>query len=299
MFLLKQDRYNDLPEEICSKIQAKWDEIVASKAKRILYKFNLAKENPDPLKENGSYVWPNLFVLPKASFQYRWKTKDGKSGIAHVAMINNIQIDENGRKTVTYHKIKVPGRSEGRYAIEITEELAIEKFAYMELHPNHIGGMNASTTEPGFFQRVDEVGEAKLSRMRRKVENDAAFAAEEMNDQEVRDFACALAWDESEDIEILRDQVEALAKNAPEYFVKMVDRKTTGYAANIRRAQNAGVITYTPAEKKWSWAHDGKTLATLDHSVENEMMGLVDWLQSSKNGDTVYETLKSAVGKRK
>jgi hypothetical protein len=143
------------------------------------------------------------------------------------------------------------------------------------------------------------VMEAKVSLTARENRANAMFVASQMTEQEVKDFASAMGWDEHQDIHIMRDKIMQDADNDPDWFKSFIDNKSIEYRAVIKRAMDNNIIQWQPVENKFVWASNNQPIAILDRCEDGKVLErMSDWISTSKNGQEVLIKLKGLLLKK-
>ena len=86
--------FNDLSPELRLELEQK----VESFGKRVRYKFDIAKPNPDPEKYNGAFVYPNMYTLVPTKFtiQDPYENREGKSKTKNIGLVDDGFINDKG-----------------------------------------------------------------------------------------------------------------------------------------------------------------------------------------------------------
>lgn len=277
--------FNDLSPDTRKYLEEELEKIGD---RRVRYKFNISNPNMDPEQYNGPVIWPTVWTLHPRKFDIR----EGKTK-ATVGIVLTLDDKGNPKKL---GKIQIRGGAHGELQIDpYNNDEDKDKFAFLELHPKNKYGKFYDKNSPGLFFRVDELKEAKDNRRIRKLRTNAMFLAGGYSDHEIRDFVSAMNWDETEDIEVLRNKVEELADKYPEEFEKAINGNAIEYKAVAKRALSAGIIEYSALENQVKWGNSGELIAVLDNVLEsnkNEVDRFAEWLQTSKHGDAVFAKLK-------
>lgn len=291
MLLRNEGQYNELSLKLREEVRKK----VEGFGKVVRYKFDISNENPDPQKHDGKLIWPNMYTLDPATF-YITDPNDKKS--KRIGLVDTVEF-ENGHPIVKrFKKIKVDGKYKGILKLEIAEIEEHFDFAmYLELHPKVSNGMFPDKTKRQMITRVDEQVLAKEQREVRTSKLKALNAAQSMSDKELVDFADAMMWDSTQDIELLKNQVEELAETNPVYFNDKVVGKTIEYLALVKRALDKSVILFDPAEYKFSYAGNNQTITMLSPAGDkSEVEKFAEWLQvGGEKADEVYKKIKSLI----
>jgi hypothetical protein len=287
--------FNDLSPKLRDMLEEK----VRSFGKSVRYKFDVAKPNPDPAKYNGDTVYPNIYTLDPTKFtiQDPYEDRKEKSRAKTIALVIPDSLNDKGVPE-RFKKIRVSGNEKSILKLEIAEKM--EDFyaaMYLELHPKLKGGMFADKNAYQVISRIDEQAAAKEQRTERSERLKALNAAQAMSDEELINFADAMQWDSSDDVEILRNKAEELADMNPIYFNDLVQSKAVEYQSLIKQAMNKGLITFEYGEYKFVWTGNQQTITVLSPTgSKNEIEKMSEWMQTSgAKGDDVYKKLKSLV----
>lgn len=290
--------FNDLSPKLREELEAK----IKSFGKRVRYRFSISSDNPDPEKYNGPIIWPQMYVLDPITFDIvdPYENRPGKSKQKKIGMVE--QVDEKGMPT-SFTRIRVHRRHQGVVLYELEDAEGVENIEeqlavmYLELHPKLSGGRFANKGQKQVIARIDEQKEAKEAREHRTEKRKALSAATGMSEKEVRDFSSAMLWDEHDEIDILRDKVEALAETDPSMFNDVVEGKTIEYRSTIKRALDKGIIAYNPSDFKFLWPN-GQTIVALGAPIDgtSEVNRFAEWsMTNGVKGDEVYKKIKSLV----
>lgn len=261
--------------------------------KRVRYKFNLGRPNPDPMKYNGDTVYPNSYTLDPCIYDILDDYEEkGKTRSKKIALIDDV--DEKGIPN-KFQKIKVLSLHRGVLDLDLTEGSEDwYKAMYLELHPKLEGGKFQDKNRIAIFSRIDEVKAADNAKKERTARLKALNAAQDMTNKQVVTFADAMLWDSTEDMVILRNKVEELADTNPEFFNDLVAGKLLEYKAAIKQAKDRSIIEFDSAEYKFIWSGNRQTIAVLSPSgSKNEIEKLAEFLQTGGDkADTIYKKIK-------
>lgn len=292
--LQKHGLFNDLSPQFRKEMEEK----VKSLGKRVKFKFKIAKENPDPEKYNGKYIYPNMYTLDPRTFRINdpHETRLGVSKSKEIGLVD--KIDREGIPE-SFHRIRVNYRDQGELVFEPEESYDdFEYVLYLLLHPKLEQGAFQDKNKACVFSLIDEQSEAKARREKREAVKKAMDAAREFDDDKVKEFAAAMQWDES-DIDILRDKVEDLAESDPKMFDDLIKGKSIEYQAVIKRALDKKVISFDPAE--YTFMYDGnKQLITRLSPIgeKNHIEKLSEWCQTGgQKAEEAYKRIKGLVSK--
>ena len=287
--------YNDLSPKLRLELEQK----VESFGKRVRYKFDITKPNPDPEKYNGAFVYPNMYTLDPTKFtiQDPYEDRADKSKTKNIGLVDDNFLNDNGLPE-RFKKIRVSGSQKSILTLNLEDSRDDFYMAMLlELHPKNKDSKFASKTMHHMISRIDENAAAKEARTERSERLKALNVAQGMSDSELIDFADAMQWDSSDDVEILRNRTEELADSNPIYFNDFVQGKTIEYQSMIKQAINKGLISFDNAEYKFVWSGNQQTIAVLPPTGQKtNIEKMSEWMQTSGNkGDDFYKKIKALV----
>lgn len=284
--------YNNISAQLREKLEKKAKE----SGRYVKYKFAIAKRNPDgEMKTGGEYLYPLRWSLTPVSYSI---TDPFDNLRKRIGIIKNLK--EYGHPSDNFARVQLDEQFAGILTLDLENQEDQDKFMYLEMHPKLEGGEFRDKNEMAVFRRIDDVKEAKASLTARENRATAMFVATQMTASEIADFACAMGWDEHEDINILRDKVVERADKDPEWFRKFIDDKSIEYRALIKRAMNNNIISWQPVENKFVWTSNNQTIAILDRCEDGKVLErMSDWLSTSKNGQDVLSKIKAFLFKQK
>jgi hypothetical protein len=287
--------FNDLSPKLREELEQK----VESFGKRVRYKFDVAKPNPDPEKYNGDFVYPNMYTLDPTKFtiQDPYENREGKSKTKNIGLVDDGFINDKGIPE-RFKKIKLSGSDKSVLTLNIEENRDDFYMAMLlELHPKNKGSQFMSKTLYPIISRIDENAAARGARTERSERLKALNVAQGMSDSELIDFADAMQWDSADDIEILRNKAEELADNNPIYFNDFVQGKTIEYQSLVKQAMNKGLISFNHGDYSFVWTGNQQVITNLPPTGQKtEIQKMSEWMQTSGNkGDDFYKKLKSLV----
>lgn len=287
--------FNDLSPKLRQELEEK----VESFGRKVRYRFDISKLNPDPEKYNGQFVYPNLYTLDPTKFtiQDPYENREGKSKTKNVGLVDDGFINDKGIPE-RFKKVRVYGSDKAVLTLNLEDSR--EDFytaMFLELHPKNKGSQFASKTLFHIFSRIDENAAAKSARTERSERLKALNVAQGMSNSELIDFADAMQWDSSEDIEVIRNKTEELADNNPVYFNDFVQGKSVEYQSLVKQAMNKGLISFNHGEYSFVWSGNQQVITHLPPTgSKTEIEKMSEWMQTSGNkGDDFYKKIKSLV----
>lgn len=292
--LQKHGNYNDLSEKLREQLEKK----AVSFGKKVRVKFNIAKDNPDPQKYNGDYVYPNKYTLDPRTFRIvdPYEDRKGVSKSKEIGLVD--KVDREGRPE-TFHKIVVEYRDQGVKTFDVEDPDGLEFVVFLLMHPKLKGGQFQDKDKTSVFEIIDEQKEAKLRKERRDLRRKALNVVAEMKAEAIVEFADAMGWDSTEDPDLLKDKAESLAETNPELLNDLISGKSVEYQAAIKRALDRQIIGFDPAEYKFIWSSNQQTITVLSPVGEKgHVEKLSEWLQTGgTKADEVYKKIKGLVSK--
>jgi hypothetical protein len=281
--------YNNLSPELREKLNKK----AAEAGRYVKYKFAIAKRNPDgEFKTGGEYLYPLSWSLTPVTFHIT----DSDGLRKKIGMVDKLK--EFGHPADSFRRVKLLEQFRGILTLDMDNMEDQDMFAYLQLHPKLEGGMFRDKNEMAVFKHIDDIKEAKSSLSARENRANAMFVASQMAANEIKDFACAMGWNEHDDISIIRDRVMELADKDPLWFKNFIDNKSIEYRAVIKRSMDNNIIAWQPVENKFVWTSNGQTIAILDRCEDGKVLErMSDWIVTSKNGQETYTKLKGILFK--
>jgi len=290
--------FNDFSDKFRDELEKK----ARSLGKRVKFKFDISKPNPDPQKYNGDKVYPGMYTLDPRTFRITdpYEDRKGVSKSKEVGLVD--KIDRDG-KPESFHRIRIFEREKGIKEFIVIDDdgredyEALEFVMFLLLHPKLKDGKFQDRQKPNIVELIDEKANARASSDLRKAKTKALTVASKMDEQQARQFADAMMWDRNEDFEVLVNRIEEFAESTPDLFNKLVDGKDLEYQALVKRALDKRVISFDPAEYKFIWTANQQPIAILNPTGDkNEVEKLSEWLQvDGQKEKEVYKKIKGLV----
>lgn len=302
-------KINDFSPELRAMLEKKVADLEKIGGK-IKFKFNIAQKNPEynfQGAQNGEgdemeiiqavgpkTVFPSYWTLQPVTF-YIVDPGDKKKKRAGIV----IEEDEKGN-AIGFKRIVLTERDRGVKTLRFENPDDRDEIGLILLHPALKGGLFHDEKQYGnLIELVNETADAKKRTARRSDKADAMYVASRMDDKEIKDFACAMGWDEDEDISVLGDRIGEMAESDPEGFAKTMKHDHFQYRAAITRAEKAGEIIWIPLENKYTWSN-GQTIAAFGKQDDlDRLKSLSEFLMTHKEGDAMFKRIKALTrGKR-
>ncbi len=293
--------YNDLSP----KLRKELEDRLSSFPRHVRYKFKLERKNPDPTNYNGAVIFPALYNLDPIQWKITDKNEDrtGKQKLKNIGIITSAEPNDRGKIEYKFARIRVKDIEKGLKVYDMTKEEDKTIVAALELHPKNANGMFPNQQMVSMFSRIDETATATKDRAERSARKKAMDAAELMSDDEVKQFADGMAtteWDSTQDILLLRNQVESLAETTPTLFNDLVGSEKIKIRSTIKRAIDNKILDYNAAECSIAWASTQQSIISLGLSTgeKSDVERLADWVsESGTKGDAAYKKMKSLIEK--
>jgi hypothetical protein len=175
----------------------------------VRFKFDISNQNPDPQKTGGAVIWPWKYTLTPKTFRIK-DPHDKESKF--VGMIEESKQTPNGVEITRWRSIKLDNKDKGILTLRTKDnDEEFEMAMYLLLHPANGKGRFKDAQKKSVFEVVDEKAVAQERNKQRSEKVKALLAVEKMSVTQLRDFALAMAWEET-DVDIIRDNAQALAE---------------------------------------------------------------------------------------
>lgn len=298
--LQREGVWNDFSPKLITKLEQK----VLSFGKKVRYKFDISNPDPDPEKRAANArIWPFVYTLGPVTFSIVDKDEDrpNTQKTKKVGLVLETE-EQHGRTVATkFGRVRVNAREKGVKEFDLSKPEDVAMVMLIELHPKLAGGMFADKDKTQIISRIDEMAAATTARTERSERKKAMDTAELMSDAEIISFCDAMVWDSTDEIEILKNKVEELADTNPIFFNDLVKDKTIEYRSLVKRSMINNIITWNPAEGKFTYTSNSQVIAVVQVvEGKNEVIALADWLiAGGKSADEVYKKLKGMVENKK
>lgn len=289
--LQKEGVYNDLSPKLRAELEAK----IQSFGKRVRYKFDVRKPNPDPLKYNGEWIFPDRYTLDPKVFTIVDTDEPTSQKAKKIGIVDKVNADN---KPESFKCIRVLGKQRGVLEFDLEDPEQQAFVMMLELHPKLKGGKFADKNRIPVVERIDETALATEQKQIRSLKLKAQLAAQQMSDAEVVEFANAMTWDATEEPLVLRNKIEELAENAPELFTDTIESKDLQYQSLVNRALTENILSFDPVSNVIAWAANQQAIATLSSRLDkNHVEKMAEWLQTAAKGGEVFNKIKKLLKK--
>lgn len=299
--MLKQvGQYNDLSPALLKKLEDK----IAGYGNVVLYRFDIERENPDKTFYNGKTIFPGRYTLDPTVFTItdNDEKREGKSKTKTIALIKSYEYKEETRGyKAEFNKIRIPATARGILRLDLTLEEDRETCMCIELHPKLGGGLFYDKSRIAVVTRVDEEQEAVKATEERAAKRKAFNAVADMDYKALQQFADAMNEDSTQKESVLRNWAEEQAEIDPSYFNDLVGSKKLEYLALVKQAIDREIISYDPAENKYTWAGNKQLITTVSpNGDKSDNEKFADYLMTGGDKATeVAKKMKSLVADKK
>lgn len=276
---------------ISPKLREKLNQARKEAGKVVKYKFYIAHKNPDgEQRASPELIYPMTYTLTPIKFSV---LDPGDGLMKEIGLTHGKERQFGDIEDYVFRRVQVHERQQGLLSLDLSDPEQIEKFEYLEMHPKMEGGMFRDQRSPAMFVRIDELRESKTRLRDRETRSQALYVATKLTEDEIRSFAAGMNWEETQDLDILRDKVTNLADKDPDFFRKYLDDPKTEFKTTTKRAMDAGIISWIPVENKFIWATNGVTIALLERADGSDFLDrMADWFMSHKNGPDTMKKLR-------
>ncbi len=290
-------RFNDFTSEFLDELQKHVSEL----GPIVRYKFDIANDDPHP-DNRGKKVFPFKYTLDPCTFEVidKYEKRQGKQKLKYVSMPMIESVDDKGNPT-RFHKIVVHERNNGVLQFDLSSHDDVAMVMYLELHPKNKNGLYPDRTKVAKLERIDEKNLSKKRREERSKKLEAFAIAEKMSEAEIIQFANAMMWDTTKNIDVLRNEVEEMAETDPVFFTDIVSSKSIEYQDVIKTALDNRVISFDPVNYKFLWTSNNQVLAiVMPNENKNHVQLLADYfISGGDKAEDAYKKMKSFLKKEK
>lgn len=250
---------------------------------------NIKKDPDHPDQLQIPYI---LFVKPKQRVvDVTSKDKNRK----WVVMANVTEERLDGNIEIGHPRFTL---KEGGYKIlDGNNPKDADEYTFLMLCNENGSNENRDTNVNAVFEEVVIEKIAKEGRRERQKRYDALDYCRKMKDQEVKDFAAAMNWNQLQDMNILRNQVEDMAEATPEEFMNRVSDGSKERKTWIKNALDQDIIYFDIAKKRYAFRADNSTIFSCTALVEPKeyVNTLSDFFVSNAKSGAVYDLMISRV----
>ena len=157
---------------------------------------------------------------------------------------------------------------------------------------------NRSSISEPIINMTDEKKKAKEYIAKLDDTANTIVMAAGMTAEQRKNFAAALAWDETEDDIILKARIGEMAQKDTPLFKQLVESGQVEYRAVLKMAVTKGLVTHNTEAGTLSW-NNGDVFATLDSQSEKFFLEqFAEWVVTHPSGQDVFKNMKKLIAKR-
>jgi len=167
-----------------------------------------------------------------------------------------------------------------------------EFFQISNILQDSLLGDHRDSAVPVLIRYIDNKKEARKKNAEMKLKRDVFIYVSSMNDEDMRDFAAAMNWDEYKaDQDILEAKISEFSDKEPKAFNDEVTSTLFKRKAAIKKALGV-TITYDPVNHAMKWANGAGTIASMERKAgENEVTAFAKWLATAGNGEKIFNAI--------
>lgn len=266
----------------------------------IRFKFYISNDDPDPDKK-GQKMWPWLYTLTPKTFNVQdpYEDRPNKQKVKRIVLVDQIENTPQGMVVSKVRSVKIEQKSKGILELRVNDSTDDFDYAmYLLLHPANINGQFKDPKRQSVFELLDDKADAQERNKNRSVKVKALLVVEKMTLAELREFAAAMAWEDT-DADIIRDQAQALAESSPEMLLSLLDEnnKTIEYKATIKKATDKSVIYFDNSDYSYKYMDTRVVIYAAEPSGEGQPIDkLAFWfINGGEKAEAAYKKLKASL----
>lgn len=245
--------------------------------------FRIYGIKPDPVNE-GRMMIPTAVSVPSTDTVY----DPNKKEYVDIACIDSIGAD--GKPN--FVDIWFRREAAGTIVCNGNNRLDTELYSYLMLSNYRKNNENRNGDQEAIYELIDTKAQAAKKREDRSKRLEALQFAANMTGEEVVETIASMGLNEKQDIQVLRDRLEAFAEEDPESFLKIASNKNKAMKANVKKALDQGVLVFDRTQNAFKWAVNEEIITTVPRSTgTGHLDGFVGFLLGSKKGEKVYDEI--------
>jgi hypothetical protein len=187
----------------------------------------------------------------------------------------------------------------GMFSLHGSQPSEVEIYEFLELCNANASNPNRNPAVTPIFRRIDKVKDAKQATASIDALTEALVFTKSMTEEDMRQFAASMGWNENVDMGILESQVKTFAKSEPEKFLRLIMDEGVRVQAILKKAIDKELITWDAAQYKFHWAN-GNIIATLDRVAgKSNLQLMAEWVLTSTNGTAILESIERLLDPKK
>lgn len=278
---------NNLSEKFMENFRTKYPPIATGKT----VIFELLNIRDDPYNA-GTLVVPFSKKVPARDVIRDPYDKEYKE-IAYITKIGPNDTAELG-------DVKFYGHNGGRIVLHGGRASDQDIYEYLLLSNYREDNKSRDTSKKPIYRLIDPLAKAKEDREARKKMFTALDHYRKLDDEGIRKLGLSMGYASQVEMDVLRDELEALATKNPEAFLKHAFDLLGERKAIVRQALEQNVIDWDPADSKFIWSDSKKPLAVIARgSGDDNISELVTWTMKNEQTEECYqEIVRQVTGKK-
>ncbi len=252
------------------------------------------REDPD---NPGRLLVPFMYMV-RCRQRINDPTRSDKSKSRYITVANITQEyqDEKGQLvTKSPHPIFY-GNLQGIKILNGDREADVNEYQFLRMCDENASNENRDKNRTPIFEELNPEKQAAADRLDRQTRYMAIDKAKRMSESEAREFAASMAWDSTQKIDIIRNQIEDFAEqDAAEFNSRLGDVNRT-LKANVKMALDENIIAYQVEGRKFIFVADKSTICAYPTRIEATQYvdRLSEFFITNKlEGKKIYELMVS------
>lgn len=225
----------------------------------------------------------------------------GEGGYVDIGVIETYGKDSFGNLEVAT-RLLVPGLGHyqfgGKFSLtggKIEDE---ELFEFLWISNYNAKNQHRDKSKKSYYQPVNILEDSRENIKTTSTLRDALNYAANLEVGEAKQIAASLNWPTYAEDTVLVAKINDFATKFPEQFLNAANSPKTKTKAVVKKALDAGIITFDGIAKT---IHLGsELLATLTiRDSDNFLNSFADWINTSRNGQEVFDNIKNQVEAKK
>lgn len=239
---------------------------------------------PDPMNP-GKWAIPAAKNVPP--IDQIWDEE--KQEYVEIAAVRTFDSEGNH----TFHEIWFFGNQGGHMILRGGNAIDQEIHSFLSISNYNGSNPNRDTTKEVYFTLVDEQAKSEVERKVRNIKREALNVSADLTAEDVRNYIAALGQDDTRPLEVLRNDLEAMADSDPKSFLDLVSNKQAVMKATLNRALKKNVIKFEEEQSRFTWP-TGEVITTVARTTGSDAVeDLVAFCVSSTKGEKVYQTIQT------
>lgn len=231
-------------------------------------------------------MYPASYKLPVRDVVIDPKTKEA----VNIAVIDRFDDDDNP----VFLQKNIFNDTDGFFSLNATDgdDRKWLEFLYAS---NHLADNENRNKNKEIICRVyDPAAEKRVLNMKRDAYADSLILLRRMDNRAIIDFAAGMGWDETQDIEILKNEIGVMVERNAGLFLDLVNEHGMAieHKAVLKKAITAGLATYSNPDQTVYYKE--QPVAKLDSPGKGQtyLDMWSKWVVTAPNGLKIFENIK-------